>query len=278
MDFPPNPQPPSCHIIHKLPLEIRLGIYRHILEPVSYPHPNKRWGPPFPRAMRTPALARTCRQLRWETLSVCLGDNTICVEIWDLNPLDITYLKTWLQHLGANVRLIRRFVIRHQVDFNLRRLMGLRFGGPVRHEHVTTAWAKTFFSVSDLNHNSGTVMVHCDFGTEANLGDELPASRTCRCPLSSRLVQESALPSVSPPELDCALTRAVYGFIRLMEIESVGGTVDYYGPRTLRKHTEQDWPLCETCNLPKWFLSGPKVFVGGHKPDFVAHEQQCNPM
>ena len=263
MDLPPSAQPPSCHIIHKFPLEIRRDIYRHILEPYSYPVNRKTWSPPWPTpiripvAMRTPALARTCRQLRWEVLSVLLGDKPICVKIWDMNPTDITYFKGWLEHLGDNTHLIRQLVIRHQVDFNLRRLIGLRWGG--HYEHVTTAWANTYFSVSDLSHNSGMVTVDCDFGSETNLGDELRAGSICRCPLSSRLPQEAALPSVSPPGTDCALTRAVYRFLRLMEIESVGAAPDFHGCHSLRAYKDQDWPRCDVCNLPKWFISGPKV-------------------
>ncbi|KAK4224902.1 hypothetical protein QBC38DRAFT_283366 [Podospora fimiseda] len=249
--------PTTCHLLHLLPLELRQLIFSflNILHLISYPNPKSRWYTPPSTSISTPPIAKTCRQLRYEILSICLRTHPLHVEIWDIYPLDIEYLKRWLNNLGDNILLAKELIIHHKVEFYLRRLMR-SFG----HEYVTTCWAKTSFCVQ----GDGEVIVRCDFLTEENKGDEFLVGRICRCPVENRLVGQCGL----------GLTHAVYGFIELMEEESAGSEVDWHGSKSLRENTEENWPFCGCCGFKRWFLSGPKSdgvveFVDGK------YEEQC---
>ncbi|KAK4161245.1 hypothetical protein QBC43DRAFT_324025 [Cladorrhinum sp. PSN259] len=279
MNIPTQPQPTSCHLINKLPLELRQAIFQllNVQDITSYPPPKERRNASKTASFKTPPIAKTCRQLRWEVLSLCLGDHPLHVEIWDIYPSDTVYLKRYLDGLGSDVRLIRELAIHHKVDFYLRRIMGFRWG-KTYHEYVTTAWAETSFRIHGSQNNSEKVMVTCDFASEKNCGDQLPVGSVCRCPISDRLFPRCALPASPGP--DGPLVEAVYSFIRLMELESAGAIIDRYGPHSLRKSTEEDWPLCDSCHLRRWFLSGPDPSLVVGITGFIgwADDQQCKPM
>ncbi|KAK8044482.1 hypothetical protein PG993_004506 [Apiospora rasikravindrae] len=209
----------SCLLLTKLPQELRNAIYALLLPrtPPAYPSSFRRYRMPASARPRfwTPAVAQTCRQIRHEVLRVYLGGannhHLVRVGLWIQEPWDALYLERWLQDLGDEARLVRRFAINHQVDF---------YHASARSLACTqTVWADTVFTVVQDDQGEDVVRVECDFGLPANpVSDQIPAGTVCRCPLAARLPPPSAL-SVPPRTADCALTRAVYAFLALMDQE-----------------------------------------------------------
>ncbi|KAK8084335.1 hypothetical protein PG997_005606 [Apiospora hydei] len=193
----------GCHLLAKLPLELRNAIYALLLPatPPQYPSSFRRYRMPASARPRfwTPAIAQTCRQVRHEVLTLYLGDNLLRVGLWVQEPWDVLYLERWLQDLGDDARLVRRFAITHQ-----------------------TVWADTTFTVvpDAFGVESETLVgIECDFGAPANpVSDQIPAGTVCGCPLTARLPPRAAV-SVPPRTADCALTRAVYAFLALLDEE-----------------------------------------------------------
>lgn len=238
-----------CRLLTKLPLELRNAIYALLLPPTppQYPSSFRRYRMPSSARPRfwTPAIAQTCRQLRRELLTLYLGDHLLRVGLWVQEPWDVLYLERWLRDLGADARLVRRFAINHQVDFYHTSARSLAC--------THTVWADTVFTVVPGGNEGGkdVVTVECDFGAPENpVSDQIPAGTVCRCPISARMPPRTA---------DCALTRAVYAFLALMDRE---GQDVFAVPRF---QTGEDWGaegdegLCLQCGLRRWYLQGPKT-------------------
>ncbi|KAK7942587.1 uncharacterized protein PG986_011700 [Apiospora aurea] len=209
----------GCHLLAKLPLELRNAIYALLLPatPPQYPSSFRRYRMPASARPRfwTPAVAQTCRQVRREFLTLYLGDNLLRVGLWVQEPWDVLYLERWLQDLGDDARLVRRFAINHQVDF-------YHASAPRSLACTQTVWADTTFTVvpdAFGRESEALVGIECDFGAPANpVSDQIPAGTVCGCPLTARLPPRAAV-SVPPRTADCALTRAVYAFLALLDRE-----------------------------------------------------------
>ncbi|KAK8022898.1 hypothetical protein PG991_006779 [Apiospora marii] len=262
-----------CHFITKLPLELRNAIYALLLPPTppQYPSSFRRYRMPASARPRfwTPAVAQTCRQLRREALTLYLGDHLLRVGLWAQEPWDALYLERWLQDLGPDARLVRRLAINHQVDFY--------HASAARSLACTqTVWADTVFTVVPGGEGEGeeeVVRVECDFGAPENpVSDQIPAGTVCLCPIAARMPPwrqasssasgaasaASSMP-VPPRTADCALTRAVYAFLALMDRE---GQDAFAVPRFAKG---EDWGakdgggLCAGCGRRRWYLQGPKT-------------------
>ncbi|KAK8068925.1 hypothetical protein PG994_005541 [Apiospora phragmitis] len=245
----------TCPLITKLPLELRNAVYALLLPatPPQYPSAFRRYRMPAEARPRflTPAVAQTCRQLRHEVLTLYLGgdNNLLRVGLWVQEPWDVLYLERWLQDLGDDARLVRRLAVNHQVDF---------YHTSARMLSCTqTVWADTTFTVVQ-DDDEEVVRIECDFGRPANpVSDQIPAGTVCLCPITARLPPPSTWPSPGPKTADCALARAVYAFLALMDRE---GQDAFAVPRF---PTGEDWNrgegLCPRCGARRWYLQGPKT-------------------
>ncbi|KAH8588950.1 hypothetical protein B0O99DRAFT_343405 [Bisporella sp. PMI_857] len=246
----------SCHLIHKLPLELRNEIYK-----LSLPAPE--YTPYFRRKalhresqsyFATPALARTCRQIRAEALAVFLGNNILRVELADTISLDAVFFQRWLESLGEDVKLIRHLEIQHQLDLSTRTWSTW---SPYTSPIIARVWAATRFKAGA----EGDVSVECNFNSEENLGDEIRAGSLCDCPLRSRFADGPS--TVLGKMHRCGLTEAISRFIKLMDIEAVESCLTQ-PPYSTRVNEGDIWPKCDYCNAPKWFLQGPRS-TDGHR-------------
>ncbi|KAH8649269.1 hypothetical protein BX600DRAFT_554797 [Xylariales sp. PMI_506] len=201
----PPPQPDSCYLITKLPLELRNAIYALLSDRVTYtpPHVRRDLGPDGAARFTIPAIARTCRQLRYEALSWHFGGGAgsssssngsgrghpssapgLRAQVWDDIELDAVFLERCLRDLGGAslLGLVRRLEVHHQVDFYLR----------TRYTDTAIVPVITRFAVVGDDDDrggdgAGEVEVRCDFGTADNLGDEIPAGTVCTCTLADRM-------------------------------------------------------------------------------------------
>ncbi|KAK7991561.1 hypothetical protein PG988_000355 [Apiospora saccharicola] len=253
-----------CHLITKLPLELRNAIYALLLPatPPQYPSSFLRYRMPASARPRfwTPAIAQTCRQLRHELLTLYLGDHLVRVGLWVQEPWDVLYLERWLQDLGAEARLVRRFAIHHQVDF---------YHASARSLACTqTVWADTVFTVvPGEDGGEDTVQVECDFGAPENpVSDQIPAGTVCLCPITARMppcqASGAAAPMPIPPRTaDCALTRAVYAFLAVLDREGQDAFAVPRFPKGEDWGAEGSEGLCQGCGWRRWYLQGPKTAV-----------------
>lgn len=239
-----QPHSNPCHFVRQLPLELRNAIYKLLLGKLEYTSSYVRYY--MPRNARAgfaiPAIARTCKQVRHEVLSLFLGNQTVRVELRDEIDLDAVYLERCLQDLGGGIMLIGQLEIQHKVDFFFQ----------TRKSNTGIVWATTTFRVDD----NGSVEIYCDFGTPQNIGDEIPAGTVCRCPLTKRMEQARQLPSEG-----CSgnvLTRAVSNFQEVMDVEAAGCRPTPYYTR----HPTLEWPHCSDCGGHIWYLRGPVTLSG----------------
>ncbi|KAK8121173.1 hypothetical protein PG999_005293 [Apiospora kogelbergensis] len=265
----------SCHLLAKLPLELRNAVYAELLPrgPPQYPNSFRRHRMPAEARPRfwTPAVAQACRQLRREVLTLLLGgvnaarDPVLRLGLWAQQPWDALFLERWLRALGADARLVRRLAVQHEVDFfhaTAGRLYPVHGVYPdTMFTGTKTVWADTLFVVEDdVSDDDGAqrVRVDCDFATPAHpAADQIPAGSICLCPLAARMLPPAAV-ALPPGVADCALTRAVYAFLALMDKE---GQDEYAVPRF---RTGDEWAaraegLCPRCGRRRWYLQGPKT-------------------
>ncbi|KAK6846273.1 hypothetical protein PG987_001461 [Apiospora arundinis] len=258
---PDGGAPGPCHLLAKLPLELRNAIYALLLPPTppQYPSSFRRYRMPASARPRfwTPAVAQACRQLRHEVLTLYLGgivanekhDDVLRVGLWVQEPWDAIYLERWLHDLGEDARLVRRLAINHEVDF-FHPFLGSR-----------TVWADTLFTDVSQDEEGGQdgVRVECDFGAPTNaVSDQIPAGTVCLCPITARMRPANRVKLPLTGVADCALTRAIYAFLALMDQEGQDAIA------IPRFRSADEWAshaggLCRRCDLRRWYLQGPKT-------------------
>jgi hypothetical protein len=239
-----QPHPKLCQFVYQLPLELRNAIYEPLLGSLEYTPSHIRFH--MKRNARAgfgvPAIARTCKQIRYEVLFLLLGNKTVRVDLRDDIDFDAVYLDRSLQDLGDGIMLIAQLEIQHKVDFFFQE----------KNSNNGIVYATTRFRVDE----TGNVEVYCDFGSPENIGDEIPTGSVCGCPLTKRMKPSRQLPSDGGSSN--ALTRAVRNFQEVMDMEAM---VARRTPQYTR-HPTTPWPRCSDCGGHVWYLRGPITSVG----------------